>query len=86
MRTKRKFVTIVLQFFAGAFGSFVLLMFRDLPPLPGLGHNLSHWWLGIIFVITGGITTAIFQAGDDSVGRAFIFGLTWPPLIASITR
>ncbi len=78
-------MTKIYKFFCGAFGSFLLLAIRDIPPLPGLGH-ISHAWLGVIFVVSGGITTIIFQIGDDNYLRSLIFGLTWPPLIAAITR
>lgn len=78
-------MTKIYKFFCGAFGSFLLLAIRDIQPLPGLGH-ISHAWLGVIFVVSGGITTIIFQIGDDNYLRSLIFGLTWPPLIAAITR
>ncbi|MGA8150437.1 MAG: hypothetical protein WB952_05765 [Terriglobales bacterium] len=76
---------LTIKFLCGAFGSFLLLAFRGIPPLPGLGQ-LSYIWLGGIFVVSGGITTIIFQIGDENAIRSFIFGLTWPPLIAAITR
>jgi hypothetical protein len=75
----------VIKFFCGAFGSFLLLAIRDIPPLPGLAH-VNHQWLGVIFVASGALVTLIFQYGDDNPIRSFIFGLSWPPLIAAITR
>lgn len=81
----KKPAKLALKFLCGAFGSFVLLAIRGMPPLPGLGH-IRDMWLGLIFVLTGGILTLIFQIGDENEIRSFIFGLTWPPLIAALTR
>jgi len=75
---------LLLKFACGAFGSFLILAFRGIPPLPGLGH-IASIWLGLIFVFSGSFVTLIFQIGDNNVLRSFIFGLTWPPLIAALT-
>jgi hypothetical protein len=74
----------LLKFACGAFGSFLLLAVRGIPPLPGLG-GMSHPILGLIFVVSGGLVTLIFQIGDENAIRSLIFGLTWPPLIAALT-
>lgn len=76
---------LLIKFFCGAFGSFLLLALRGIPPLPGIAH-LSSLWIGSVFVVTGGIITLIWQVGDEQPIRSFIFGLTWPPLIAALTR
>jgi hypothetical protein len=76
---------LLVKFGCGVFGSFLLLALRGIPPLPGIGPEVGHLWLGIGFIVSG-ITTLIFQAGDENPIRSFIFGLTWPPLIAALTR
>jgi hypothetical protein len=76
----------LIKFGCGVFGSFLLLALRGIPPLPGIGPEVGHLWVGIGFMVSGGITTLIFQAGDENPIRSFIFGLTWPPLIAALTR
>jgi hypothetical protein len=68
------------------FGSFLLLALREIPPLPGIGPEVGHLWVGIGFLVSGGIMTPIFQPGDENPMRSFIFGLTWPPLVAALTR
>jgi hypothetical protein len=77
---------LLVKFGCGVFGSFLLLALRGVPPLPGIGPEVSHLWLGIGFIVSGGITTLICQAGDENPIRSFIFGLTWPPLVAALTR
>lgn len=81
----KKPAKLALKFLSGAFGSFLLLAMRGMPPLPGLVH-VGYLWLGIIFVVSGGRVTMIFQIGDENLIRSFIFGVTWPPLIAALTR
>jgi len=75
---------LLTKFLVGAFGSFLLIMLRDVPLLPGLTH-LGYWWIRAIFVIAGGISTIVWQIGDDSPLRSFYFGLTWPLLISVVT-
>ena len=82
----KKAKELLIKFFSGSFGSFVLLFLRGLPVLPGIGPVIPHYWVGAGFVISGGIATLIWQAGDDAPFRSFIFGLTWPALIAALTR
>ena len=81
----RRFLKLLIKFGCGAFGSFLLLALRGVPPLPGIGA-VAHFWVGIGFVISGGLITLIWQVGDDQPIRSFIFGLTWPPLVAALTR
>jgi len=87
--TLKDVLKLLLKFGLGVFGSFLLLAIRDIPPLPGLaglfGGSISHSWIGVIFLLSGGVVTLIFQVGDENVIRSFIFGLTWPPLIAALT-
>ena len=59
---------------------------RALALVPGIGPETGHLWVGIGFVISGGIITLIWQVGDDQPIRSFIFGATWPPLVAALTR
>ena len=82
----RQLQRVLIKFGCGAFGSFLLLAIRGIPPLPGIGPEASQLWIGVGFVVTGGIITLIWQVGDDQPIRSFIFGLTWPPLIAALTR
>jgi hypothetical protein len=74
----------LLKFACGAFGTFLLLAVRGIPLLPGLG-GLDNLWIGLVFIVSGGLVTLIFQIGDENLIRSFIFGLTWPPLIAAFT-
>lgn len=78
--------SLLIKFSCGAFGSFLLLAVRGIPPLPGIGAHVSYLWVGTGFVLSGGLITLIWQAGDEQPIRSFIFGLTWPPLIAALTR
>jgi len=82
----KSFKRLAIKFGCGAFGSFLLLAIRGIAPLPGIGSSVSHLWIGIGFVVSGGIITLIWQVGDDQPIRSFIFGLTWPALIAALTR
>jgi hypothetical protein len=82
----RQLQKLLIKFGCGAFGSFLLLALRGIPPLPGVGQELGHLWIGVGFVVSGGIITLIWQVGDEQPIRSFIFGLTWPPLIAALTR
>jgi hypothetical protein len=82
----KKLGKIAIKFCCGAFGSFLLLAVRGMPPLPGIGAEVGHLWIGFGFVISGGMITLIWQVGDEQPIRSFIFGLTWPPLIAAFTR
>ena len=85
-----KIQKLLIKFGCGAFGSFLLLALllalRGIPPLPGIGPETGHLWVGIGFVVSGGIITLIWQVGDDQPIRSFIFGATWPPLVAALTR
>jgi hypothetical protein len=71
----RQLQKVLIKFGCGAFGSFLLLAIRGIPPLPGIGPEASQLWIGVGW-----------QVGDDQPIRSFIFGLTWPPLIAALTR
>jgi len=82
----RQIQQLLIKFGCGAFGSFLLLALRGVPPLPGIGLQMSHLWVGIGFVVSGGVITLIWQVGDEQPIRSFIFGLTWPALIAALTR
>lgn len=82
----RKLQELLIKFGCGGFGSFLLLALRGMPPLPGIGPELGHLWLGVGFVVSGGVITLIWQVGDDQPIRSFLFGLMWPPLIAALTR
>lgn len=82
----KKLGKIALKFSCGAFGSFLLLALRGIPPLPGIGPEVGHLWIGIGFVASGGLITLIWQVGDEQPIRSFIFGLMWPPLVAALTR
>ena len=82
----KKVRDFLIKFLSGAFGSFVLLAIRGIPPLPGIGSQADHLYVGIGFVASGAIVTVIWQAGDDAPFRSFIFGLTWPALVAALTR
>jgi hypothetical protein len=82
----RRLQKLLIKFGCGAFGSFVLLAIRGIPPLPGIGPEAGHIWVGLGFTVSGGIITLIWQVGDEQPIRSFIFGLTWPPLIAALTR
>jgi hypothetical protein len=82
----RQLQQLLIKFGCGAFGSFLLLALRGVPPLPGIGLQMSHLWVGIGFVVSGGVITLIWQVGDEQPIRSFIFGLTWPALIAALTR
>ncbi|MGC2818799.1 MAG: hypothetical protein WA198_03890 [Candidatus Sulfotelmatobacter sp.] len=62
----RKVRDFLIKFFSGAFGSLVLLAIRGIPPLPGIGSQADHLYVGIGFVVSGGIATIIWQAGDDA--------------------
>jgi hypothetical protein len=77
---------LLIKFGCGAFGSFLLLALRGIPPLLGLGQEVGHLWIGIGFVVSGGLITLIWQVGGDQPIRSFLFGLMWPPLIAALTR
>jgi hypothetical protein len=74
----------ITKFLIGAFGSFLIIMFRDVPSLPGLSH-FGYWWVRAIFVVAGGLLTIVWQIGDDSPLRSFYFGATWPALISLVT-
>jgi len=76
---------LLVKFGCGAFGSFLLLALRGIPPLPGIGPEVGHLWLGV-GVVSGGLITLIWQVGDEQPIRSFSFGLTWPPPIAALTR
>jgi hypothetical protein len=75
----------VIKFLIGAFGTFLIFEFRDVPALPGLSH-FSHWLALVIFMASGGFSTVICQIGDEAPFRSFYFGLTWPALISLVTR
>jgi hypothetical protein len=75
----------IVKFFIGAFGTSLIVIFRDVPRLPGFSH-VPYWWVtAIVFMITGGIMTVIWQIGDDNPWRSFYFGVTWPALISLLT-
>jgi hypothetical protein len=56
---------LAIKFACGAFGSLLLLALRGIPPLPGIGTEVGHLWVGIGFVVSGGVITLIWQVGDD---------------------
>ncbi len=72
------------KFSCGSFGTLLLLLVRGLPPIPWLARYAStHWgWIGLSCVLIGGMLAVLW--GDDNRGRAFYFGLTWPPLLAAL--
>ncbi len=74
----------LLKFGVGAFGTFLLFLFRDVPYLPGLAH-VGYWWVRAIFIVTGGVMTIVWQIGDENVLRSLYFGVTWPVLISAVT-
>lgn len=82
----RQLQKLLIKFACGAFGSFLLLALRGMPPLPGIGSEVGHLWIGMGFVVSGGIMTLIWQVGDEQPIRSLIFGMTWPPLVAAFTR
>jgi phosphotransferase system glucose/maltose/N-acetylglucosamine-specific IIC component len=82
---EKKAKELLKKFFSGAFGTFLLLCVRGIPPLPGIASHVSYVWLGAGFVVSGGIATLTWQVGDDQPIRSFIFGMTWPALVA-LTR
>ena len=64
---------LLIKFGCGAFGSFVLLAIRGIPPLPGIGPEVGHLWIGTGFVVSGGIMILIWQVGDEQPIRSLIF-------------
>ena len=82
----KQFQELLIKFGCGAFGSLLLLALRGMPPLPGIGPQIGHLWVGVSFVVSGGVITLIWQVGDNQPIRSFLFGLMWPPLIAALTR
>jgi hypothetical protein len=74
----------VIKFLIGAFGTFLIVMFRDVPSLPMLSH--FTYLVGVmIFIASGGMSTVICQIGDKAPIRSFYFGLTWPAFISVVT-
>ena len=82
----RQLQKLLIKFGCGAFGSFLLLAIRGIPPLPGIGSAGGHFWVGIGFIVSGGLITLIWQVGDEQPIRSFLFGLTWPQFVAALTR
>jgi hypothetical protein len=75
----------IIKLLIGAFGTALVIMFRDMPQLPGLSH-IGYWWpSAVVFVVSGGFLTIIWQIGDENPWRSFYFGITWPALISLLT-
>ncbi len=71
------------KFSCGGFGTFCLLLFRGIPPVPGLQDHVGYWWVGVILMVSGGFVTHIWD--DKHNFRSWFFGLTWPALVAAVT-
>lgn len=73
------------KFLIGAFGTSLIVLFRDLPKLPGFTH-IPYWWgSASIFIVSGGLLTIIWQIEDRNPWRSLYFGVTWPALISLVT-
>ena len=57
----RQLQKLAIKFACGAFGSFLLLALRGMPPLPGIGTEVGHLGVGIGFVVSGGVITLDFN-------------------------
>jgi hypothetical protein len=74
----------VTKFLIGAFGTFLIVMFKDVSSLPMLKH-FTYAVGTLVFIASGGFATVICQIGDKAPFRSFYFGCTWPALISILT-